>query len=315
MLEPAIQGAAAHPHLLRREADVPAVPRDDLLDEQPLGFFERQGIGRRRRPGALCLEAEMTRRDRRRGRIRHQHRALDAVRQLADVARPCVRVQRGVRGVVHARDRLPVSRRIVREKVLRQGVEVLHAFAQRRQMNHDGVEAVEQILAEPSAGNLRRQIGVGGREHAHVHITQSRGADALHLARLQDAQQLRLEADRHVRDLVEEQRPLVGHLEAADAIRARIRERAFHVTEQFALGDPLRQAARVHRHERLAAAVRQRVQPRRDHFLPRPVLAGDEHRRIGGRDALDRLTNVADGGGAADERRRGAALQPCVRFL
>ena len=70
-----------------------------------------------------------------------------------------------------------------------------------------------RILAEPSRGDLRRQIRVGRGDHADVDENDTRRSDLLHLAGLQHAEQLRLETDRHVGDLVEEQRPFVGQLE------------------------------------------------------------------------------------------------------
>ena len=67
-----------------------------------------------------------------------------------------------------------------------------------------------------SAGQIRVRRG----NHAHVDENDTRRSDLLHFAGLQHAQQLRLQTDRHVRDLVEEQRAFVGELEQPDAILA-----------------------------------------------------------------------------------------------
>ena len=127
---------------------------------------------------------------------------------------------------------------------------------------------------------------------AGVDVPEPRRADALDFAGLQHAQQLRLQPDRHVGDLVEEQRALVCHLEAADAVVARVGERPLHVAEELALGDALGEAAGIHRDERARLAVRQRVHPRGDDFLAGAVFAGDEHCGIRRRDALDRLPHL-----------------------
>ncbi len=184
----------------------------------------------------------------------------------------------------------------MRQEVQRQRFDVLRALAQRRQLDDDGIEAVKQILAESPALDLGVQVGVGRRQDTRVDVTEPRRADALHLASLQHAQQLGLQPHRHVRDLVEEERAFVGQLEASDAIEACISECALHVAEQLALGDTFREAARVHRHQRLAAPLRERVQPRRDDFFAGAVLAGDEHSGIGRRDPLDGLAHFHDGG-------------------
>ena len=60
-------------------------------------------------------------------------------------------------------------------------------------------------------------------------------AHALDDAVLQEAQQLGLQRQRHVADLVEEQRAAVGQLDLADGLLRRARERALLVAEQLAL--------------------------------------------------------------------------------
>ena len=64
---------------------------------------------------------------------------------------------------------------------------------------------------------------------------RARAAQALELALLQHAQQLRLQLQRDLADLVEKHRAVVGQLEAADALRDRAGERAPLVPEQLAL--------------------------------------------------------------------------------
>ena len=105
------------------------------------------------------------------------------------------------------------------EKVLHEQRHVLAAFAQRRQLHRNHVEPVEQILAERSVGDHPREIGMRRRDHAHVDLDRVRVADALELALLQHAQQLRLERGAHRPDFVEEQRALVRLLEPSLARR------------------------------------------------------------------------------------------------
>src|SRR5689334_6620363 len=82
-------------------------------------------------------------------------------------------------------ERLPVLRGVVRQEMRRERRQVLEPLAKRRKVNDDGVQAIEQIFAEPSRGDLGRQVGIGGREHADVDEAEPRGADALHFAGLQ----------------------------------------------------------------------------------------------------------------------------------
>ncbi len=78
------------------------------------------------------------------------------------------------------------------------------------------------------------------------------GADRPDLAVLQHAQQLHLQARGHLRDLVEEERPPVGHLEEPPRFsRASVKAPA-HVAEQLALDQGLGDRGGVDGNERLA---------------------------------------------------------------
>ena len=96
-------------------------------------------------------------------------------------------------------------------------------------------------------------------------------ADARDLTVLQHAQQVDLDLGRHVADLVEEQRALVGELDLAAAAGHRAGERAPLVAEQLALQQPLGEGAAVHHHERAEAAVALGVDEARDSSLPVPL--------------------------------------------
>ena len=107
--------------------------------------------------------------------------------------------------------------------------------------------------------------------------------DALELALLQRAQQLHLHLDRDLADLVEEERPAVGELEAPRLAGHGARERAALVAEELALDELLRDGRAVDLDERLVLAARVLVQRAGDELLARPALARDEHRgrRVG----------------------------------
>ena len=82
------------------------------------------------------------------------------------------------------------------------------------------------------------------RDHAHVDRDRLRRADGPHFAFLQHAQQLDLQGERHVADLVEEDRPAVGRLEQPLVRLDRAGERAARVPEQLGLEQRLRESRR-----------------------------------------------------------------------
>src|SRR5262249_56663045 len=71
---------------------------------------------------------------------------------------------------------------------------------------------------------------------------------------LQHTQQLRLQLQRQFTDLVQEERPTVGELEAPGPRGGRPGEGALLVSEQLALDERRRQRRAVHLHERTGPA-------------------------------------------------------------
>ena len=78
-------------------------------------------------------------------------------------------------------------------------------------------------------------------------------ADAAHDAVLHDAQELRLERQRHLGELVEEERAVVRDLEETDLVAVGARERALPVTEHLGLEQVLGHRGAVDRHQRIRA--------------------------------------------------------------
>ena len=87
---------------------------------------------------------------------------------------------------------------------------------------------------------------------AHVDADVGQPADPLERLLLEEAQQLRLQARRHLADLVEEHRAAVGGLEQPALLLPGVGERAALVAEQLALEQLLRQRRAGDVHERLA---------------------------------------------------------------
>jgi hypothetical protein len=59
------------------------------------------------------------------------------------------------------------------------------------------------------------EVPIGSGDHSDVHLEGLRASDAFELAFLQYAQQFGLQVQWQFADLIEEDRPLVGHFEAA----------------------------------------------------------------------------------------------------
>ncbi len=221
-----------------------------------------------------------------------QHGALDPLPELTHVARPRLRLQPAPR---RRRQREPIAAIDVAERLQEARGEnrnVGRTLAQRRQVDGDQVDAIEQILAKFAARHHVRQRAVGRRDDAHVHLAPRARPEHFVGAILQHAQHLHLRGGVEVADLVEEDRPAVRELEAALAIVPRVREGAAHVAEHLAFEERRRDAAEIHFDERPRLTPAVAMDRFRHELLAGAALAGDQHRRIGRGDAPHQLQDA-----------------------
>ncbi len=158
---------------------------------------------------------------------------------------------------------------------------VLDAFGERGQLDRKHVEAVEQVGAEPAFADRAFQALVGRRDQADIDADVVVAADAADLLVLEHAQQPDLHVERHLADLVEEQRAVVGGFEMADAAGDRAGKAALFMAEQFGFDQFARDRAAVDRDERGGGTLRGAVQRMRDQLLAGARRAGDQDRGIG----------------------------------
>src|SRR5207253_2889356 len=188
-LEPAVQRAAGEPERLRRVAHVAGRARQRLLNEHPLHVLEAHLVERRGtvRPGAEPQVARSYR-----ALLGHQHGPLDRVVELPHVPGPGIRPEGLHRVRREAANRLPVTRGVAAPEMAGEQGNVLAPLAQRWQAEFDRIEAKQQVLSEFPRRRFGMDVGVRGRDDADVHALRLGRADALELARLEHAQQLRL---------------------------------------------------------------------------------------------------------------------------
>ena len=109
-------------------------------------------------------------------------------------------------------------------------------------MDGDDVEAVVEVLAEAPLGDAALQIDVRRGEDAGPERALFLGAERAEAAVLEDAQELGLELDRHLGDLVEQDRPAARELELPARAPLGAREGAALVPEDERLDERPRAA-------------------------------------------------------------------------
>jgi len=207
-------------------------------------------------------------------------------------------------------DHLGAARRAL-DEVTGQDRHVLGSLPQRRQRQRDDAQAVEQVGAETPRAHLRREIAVGRGDQPHVDRLRVDRAQRPHLALLDRAEQLRLEPERQLAHLVEEQRAPLRGAEQTLGVAHRAGERAAQVAEQLALDHALGQRPAVDRHEGPAAARRGLVDRTRQELLAGAALGLDQHVALVRGEVAHGLQHPAHGRGLRDhalQRRAPAEL-------
>nr|GFD24377.1 hypothetical protein [Tanacetum cinerariifolium] len=152
-------------------------------------------------------------------------RPFDHVAKLADVPWPSVVEQRAACLFAEATRRAAVLFDEACQEAIGQRQDVFATLTQRRQVQSNDIQTVEQVFTETPVTDHVFQIQVRGGEDAHVCAAGDRVADALVFFVLNEAQQLGLQRQREVPDFVEEQCTAVGLIHSAQRAFAGARER------------------------------------------------------------------------------------------
>jgi len=205
------------------------------------------------------------------GTFGEDHRALQHVPQLADVARPRLGDEASRRRLVEARRGPTVGE--PGEEGLGDRHDVLGAIAKGGQADREDGQAMVEVLSERALSDHRPQVSVGRGDPAHVHVDGGAAAEPLELPLLEHAQELGLELLVELSDLVQEERPPVGELDAAAALDVGAGERALLVAEELALEEALREDGAVDGDEGALRARAHRVERPRRHLLAGAALS------------------------------------------
>src|SRR5260370_10118586 len=167
-------------------------------------------------------------------------RSLDNVLQYANVTGPGVRVHAVHAAGAKALDGFaePAAKTVQEESD--EETDVRHALTERRDLDGDDIETIQQIKSKSSVANRLIKISIRGGDHADADPDRSAAADWLELLLLEHAEQLYLGVERELANLVEKNRAAMGELEPADALLDRPSKRAFDVSEQLALDEARR---------------------------------------------------------------------------
>src|SRR5438067_3158839 len=236
------------------------------------------------------------------------HRALNHVFQFADVARPSVIHQRTQGLGSDVFDRLAVLQGEFLDEIFHQQRNVFLAFAQRRQIHGDDVEAIEEILAEATFFDALLQIHVGGSDDAHIYLNLADATQMHELAVLEHSQDLGLSFQIHGADLIEKNRAAVGDFEQALLGSDGAGEGALDVAKQRGFQQVSGHGAGIHGNEWPVFARRVHVNGFGDQLLAGSALALDEHGGAAGGHLAHQIEYAEHGLALADDVFKVVAL-------
>ena len=173
------------------------------------------------------------------------------------------------------------ARAMRRQEMPRERHDVADTLAQGGNQQRKHVQPVEQILTKMATGDRVGDVPIGGGDDADVERYRLPAADPLHLALLQDPQQLGLQRQRHLGDLVEQERAILRLLELAGLRTVRTAEGSLLVPEERRFEQAVGNRRTVDGDERARAARRALVDMARHDLLADTTLATQQHRRIG----------------------------------
>ena len=189
-------------------------------------------------------------------------------------------------------------------------------LAQRPDRQADDVEAVEEIFAEPAGAHRVFEVGVGGGDDADVDGESGGLAERGDLARLEEAEQLRLQVEAQLADFVEEEGAVAGAADEAGVVAVGAGERAAAVAEELAFEQVAGHGGAIEGDEGLPGAIGEVVDGAGENLLAGAAVAGDEDIDVGGSDAAGeghQLAHVAGddgvvaaGGEVLDGPQRGS---------
>ena len=176
--------------------------------------------------------------------------------------------------------------------MIHQERDVLAPVAQRRDVNADDIETVEQILAEPTMLDLGFQVAVGRGENAHIGPQGGVASDPGKFPRLEDSEQFALDFQGHFTDFVEEQGASVALLETALPLGHGPGESPFFMAEQFAFKQIGRDRGTVDGDVFTGGSAAEAVGGVGDDFLPDATFPGDQDRHVGAGDPTDQFNDI-----------------------
>jgi len=235
------------------------------------------------------------------GVLNRDSQTLHQIFQLADVARPVVPLQKGQQPGTEGEVLLILPAEAGQELV-GQGEDILPPLAQRRNVNADDIEPVEEVRAEEAPLDGLLQIPVGGHQQAEVQLDALVAGEALNGFLLNELEELGLDVGGELADFVQEEGAVVGQLDLADLAGAGgPGEGALLIAEELRLDEVFVEHGAVDLDEGPLGPAAHGVNGLGHGAFPHAGLSGDEDIGLGVGGVLHQRPKALHGGAFEDQ--------------
>ena len=179
--------------------------------------------------------------------------------------------------------------------------DILPSFPQRRDLDRHYIQTVIQILPELFPIDQGVQVLIRGGDHADIHFAGFRCADRCKLLILQHPQDLCLQCQRHIADLIQEDRSPVRQFEFSLAICICTGKRTFAVAEEFGFQKIVGDRSAVDHDKAFIPALSSLVDRLCHQFLSRSALSGDQDVGIDVLQGIDQFIDPLHTGAFSDD--------------
>jgi len=201
-------------------------------------------------------------------------RGKDHIAEFANVTAPAVIFQCALRFLGKIQVRISTM-----EKEVGQRNDVFLAFAKRRNVEMNLIQAMKEIIAEDAARSLLFEITTRRSNYADVDRYFFLPTHSVIGCAVEDAQQLYLCAWLEFSDFIQKQGAGICQLEETRLLPVGAAECALLVSEKLAFDEMLRKSPAVHVDPGFVAAQGVMVNRSGDDLLARPGLACNQYRR------------------------------------
>ena len=181
--------------------------------------------------------------------FRQNHRPLDYILQLPDVAGPIICVEEFDRLLVYVSNLLAQFLGVAIDQVSDQQGNIANALAQCWQSNRNNVEAIKQVLTERAFSYRLSQVSIRSGYHPYVNGHCLSAAHSLEFTLLKNSQQRDLRLWRKIAYFIEEYRSTVGRFETSQPALSSPCKGTFFVAEQFGSNQRLGNRRAIHSNE------------------------------------------------------------------